>query len=139
MLHRPMNHDPQGYYQRLEIDWRAPPEAIHVAYRRKARVLHPDIPVTGNAAAFMAAKEAYDVLADPLRRAAYDRAARSLAQLRATMGAAEEIRPDPPASAPAVHTRGPRLSDLPLAVWAGIGVVGLVAAVEVTLHLTASP
>ena len=85
MLPHQMNHDPQGYYERLELDWEAPPEAVHAAYRRKARLLHPDIPGTGSADAFMAVKEAYDVLADPLRRAAYDRAARSLDRLRSVV------------------------------------------------------
>lgn len=139
MNERPMNHDPQGYYGRLEVDWQARPAAIHAAYRRKARVLHPDIPVTGDAAAFVALKEAYDVLADPLRRAAYDRATRSLQQLRTAMDAGEEIRPDPPGPPPVFKTRGPRLSDLPLAVWAGLGILVLIAGTEVALHMTEAP
>jgi hypothetical protein len=138
-----MNYDPQDYYQRLELDWNARPEAIHAAYRRKARLLHPDIPGTGNAAAFMAVKEAYDVLANPLRRAAYDRAARSLDRLRSAVVApeqGEEIRPDPPARPPlTVKTRGPRLSDLPFAVWVGLGIVVLLAGGEALLHLNAPP
>jgi hypothetical protein len=141
MLLRHMNYDPQGYYERLELDWHAPPEAIHAAYRRKARLLHPDIPGTGNAAAFMAVKEAYDVLANPLRRAAYDRAARSLDKLRSMVvpDAAEEIRPDPPPPPPATRTRGPRLSDLPLVVWAGLGIIVLLAGGEAVLRLNAPP
>ncbi len=83
-----MNHDPQGFYQRLDLNSTAPADAIHAAYRRKARLLHPDIPVTGSVAAFVALKEAYDVLSDPLRRAAYDRAARSLDRLRVDGGGA---------------------------------------------------
>jgi len=141
MLPHQMNHDPQGYYERLELDWDASPEAIHVAYRRKARILHPDIPGTGSAAAFMAVKEAYDVLADPLRRSAYDRAARSLDQLRSAMvgDAAEVIPPAPPPPPPVTRTRGPRLSDLPLAVWAGLGIIALLAGGEAVLHLNAQP
>jgi hypothetical protein len=136
-----MNYDPQGYYERLELDWHAPSEAIHAAYRRKARLLHPDIPGTGDAAAFMAVKEAYDVLANPLRRAAYDRAARSLDRLRSSVvpDAAEEIRPDPPPAPPAARARGPRLSDLPLAVWAGLGIIVLLAGGEAVLRLNAPP
>jgi hypothetical protein len=135
-----MNHDPQGYYERLELDWDAPPDAIHIAYRRKARVLHPDIPGTGDARSFMAVKEAYDVLADPLRRAAYDRAARSLDRLRSVVvpGAGAEIHPDPPPP-PVIKTQGPRLSDLPLAVWAGLGIVIFLVGGEVVLHLNAPP
>lgn len=141
MLSRQMNYDPQGYYERLELDWRAPSEAIHTAYRRKARLLHPDIPGTGDADAFMAVKEAYDVLGDPLRRAAYDRAARSLDRLRSAVVAdvAEEIRPDPAPPPPATKTRGPRLSDLPLPVWAGLAIIALLAGGEAVLRLNAPP
>jgi hypothetical protein len=137
-----MNHDPQGYYARLGLGWDARPDAIHAAYRRKARLLHPDIPGTGNAEAFMAVKEAYDVLADPLRRGAYDRAARSLDRLRSAVivpDAAEEILPDPPPPPPVIRTRGPRLSDLPLAVWAGLGIVALLAGGEAVMHLRTPP
>jgi hypothetical protein len=134
-----MNRDPQGYYALLDLAWDASPAAIHAAYRRKARVLHPDIPVTGDAAAFVVVKEAYEVLADPLRRAAYDRAARSLDRLRTVVDAAQEIHPDPPPAPSVPRTRGPRLSDLPLVVWAGLAIVSLVAGTEAVLHLTASP
>jgi hypothetical protein len=109
-----MTNDPSGLYARLGIDPAATPEAIAAAFRRKARVLHPDVPGTGNAEAFIQAKQAYDVLSDAGRRAAYDRAA---AVAPAGAAAAE------PAS------RGPRLSDLPIAVWAGLGGLFCVAAV----------
>jgi hypothetical protein len=137
-----MNHDPQGYYARLGLDHGARPEAIHAAYRRKARLLHPDIPVTGNAEAFIAVKEAYDVLADPLRRGAYDRAARSLDRLRSAVVVpddAEEILPDPPPPPPVIRTRGPRLSDLPLLVWAGLAIVAVLAGGEAVVHLRTPP
>ncbi len=137
-----MNHDPQGFYQRLDLDSTAPADAIHAAYRRKARLLHPDIPVTGSVAAFVALKEAYDVLSDPLRRAAYDRAARSLDRIRATVAvpeAGEEIHPPPPPPPPVPKTRGPRFADLPLAVWAGLAIVSALAVTEAVWHLTASP
>jgi hypothetical protein len=39
-------------------------------------MLHPDVPRTGNTEAFVAVKQAYDVLSDPLRRQEYDRSAR---------------------------------------------------------------
>jgi hypothetical protein len=140
MLHRQMNQDPQGYYERLEVDWDASPEAIHSAYRRKARLLHPDIPGTGSASAFVAIKEAYDVLADPLRRAAYDRAARNLHQLQSAIvpDAGEEIHFEPPPPH-VTRTRGPRLSDLPLAVWAGLGIIVLLAGGEAVRHMVAPP
>ena len=66
-----MTEDPAGFYAQLGVAPTAPVEAIIAAYRAKARVLHPDIPGTGDAAAFMRMKEAYDVLADAERRAAY--------------------------------------------------------------------
>jgi hypothetical protein len=136
-----MNHDPQGYYERLDLDWDASAEAIHAAYRRKARQLHPDIPVTGNADAFVALKQAYDVLSNPLRRAAYDRAARSLNQLRTRVVVpeeGEEIVPAPPPP-PFIRTRGPRLTDLPLAVWAGLAIVVLFTVGEAVMHFNAPP
>jgi len=134
-----MNHDPQGYYARLEVEWDASPDAIHAAYRRKARVLHPDIPVTGNAAAFVSLKEAYDVLADPLRRAAYERAARSLDQLRANVHATEQHHVAPPQQTASVGSLGPRLSDVPLGVWVILAFIVVFAGFEAVLHLTAPP
>jgi len=134
-----MSYDPQGYYARLEVEWDAPPEAIHAAYRRKARILHPDIPVTGDADAFVALKEAYDVLADPLRRAAYQRAARSLDHMRVTVPDSEQYHPPPPPPEPSARARGPRLSDLPLGVWAILAMVVMFAGFEAVLHLAAPP
>ena len=75
MIRPAMLGDPKGYYARLDLSPGATQEAIHAAYRRKARLLHPDIPVTGNADAFVAMKQAYEVLSNPLDRAAYDRLA----------------------------------------------------------------
>ena len=54
--------DPEGFYARLGVAPTAMPEAITAAYRRRARLVHPDVPETGDAAAFMALKQAYDVL-----------------------------------------------------------------------------
>ncbi len=134
-----MRTDPKGYYARLEVAPWAPREAITAAYRRKARVLHPDIPGTGNAAAFVAVKQAYDVLIDPVRRGAYDRSARAETASLPGFDDAEEIFPDPPAPMPSVRMRHPRLADLPLALWVALGGIVLLAAVEATLHLTSIP
>jgi len=68
-----MNGDPKGYYARLAVPPNATTQQIAAAFRRRARIVHPDVPGTGDAAAFVALKAAYDVLADPLRRAEYDR------------------------------------------------------------------
>ncbi len=67
-----MNADPKGYYAQLAVTPRASIEEIAAAFRRRARIVHPDVPGTGNAEAFVALKAAYDVLANPLRRAEYD-------------------------------------------------------------------
>src|ERR1700710_550386 len=68
--------DPQGYYARLDVEPTAPQAAIVTAFRTKARLLHPDVARTGNAAAFVAMKQAYDVLSNRERRDEYDRRAR---------------------------------------------------------------
>lgn len=137
-----MRDDPKGYYTLLDLDREAAPEEIHVAYRRKARVLHPDVPVTGNTDAFVAVKEAYEVLADPLRRAAYDRQARET--VRETTWRRpddmQDVRPDPPPMPPeAVSIRQPRLSDLPIGLWVALGGIALIASVELALHVLTLP
>jgi hypothetical protein len=114
-----MTHDPAGYYAVLGVDPAATPEAITAAYRRKARVLHPDVPGTGDAAAFIRLKQAYDALSNAHHRGTYDRSA----------GAA---MPAPLEAEPA--WRGPRLSNLPIALWAGLGGVLCVAAVMVVVQ-----
>ncbi len=76
--------DPSGYYRRLDLDPAAPQASIAAAYRAKARVLHPDVPGTGNAEAFVGLKQAYDTLSDPTRRREYDRSAREAALVTPT-------------------------------------------------------
>lgn len=70
-----MNADPKGYYAQLGVAPGAAAEEIAAAFRRRARIVHPDVSGSGDAAAFVALKAAYDVLADPSRRAEYDRSA----------------------------------------------------------------
>jgi hypothetical protein len=125
---RQMNSDPEGFYERLEVDPDAPPDAIARAFRRKARVLHPDIASSGDAGAFVRMKEAYDVLSDAERRAAYDRAARAML----TSGR-NAVQITPP------MTRGPRPSDLPVMVWAAFGGLFCVAAIMAALQLARRP
>jgi len=63
------------YYQLLEVERGADDAALKAAYRRLAMKFHPDRN-PGDAAAeqkFKAINEAYDVLKDPQKRAAYDR------------------------------------------------------------------
>jgi hypothetical protein len=127
--------DPEGYYDRLGLEPAAARAAIVAAYRAKARVLHPDVPVTGNAAAFVAVKQAYDVLSKPEQRDAYDRKAR-VAALDAIEPEVMVVRP---AARPAAATpmRHPRFSDLPVMVWAGLGVFLCVCVYEAASHLLA--
>jgi len=123
-----MKDDPAGFYARLGVTPAATAEAIAAAFRRKARVLHPDVVGTGDTSAFLQVKEAYDVLADPHRRAAYDRAARAAAM----------SQPVAPVMAQAV-TRGPRLGDLPVPLWAALGGLFCLAVVMAVYQLNRPP
>jgi hypothetical protein len=64
----------RNHYQTLRVDPHATPHRVRHAYRRMAQRFHPDKhPGRGDAAAHMARiNEAYAVLSDPARRAAYD-------------------------------------------------------------------
>ncbi len=136
--------DPEGYYARLGVEPQSEPETITAAFRRKARVVHPDVPGTGDAAAFVELKQAYDVLIHTQRRAAYDRSARQeMAQPQSRSPAQSEepgeigAKPFPTMATP--PTRHPRLRDLPIVVWVGMAAVLMVGIVEVGLHLRTSP
>ena len=64
----------KDYYSVLGLDRGADAEAIKKAYRKLARQHHPDLSRASDASARMQdINEAYDVLRDPERRAAYDR------------------------------------------------------------------
>ena len=61
-------------YKILQVDPEAEDEVIVAAYRRLARKYHPDVAAGPEAAARMAAiNVAWDVIGDPVRRAAYER------------------------------------------------------------------
>lgn len=122
-----MTEDPAGFYARLGVAPTAPMEAIIAAYRARARVLHPDIPGTGDAAAFMRMKEAYDVLADTERRAAYDRSAHVAGPVMYAM---------PEVDDPAWPT--PRFWDLTMVLWVVLGGGLILASVMVVLELARS-
>lgn len=132
-----MRDDPAGHYTTLGIDPDASDEAITAAFRAAARRVHPDVPGTGDAAAFMRVREAYDVLADPDRRAAYDRDSQHATDRETEIGA----EPDSNAGAngdddalmpeaaeveiPAVPW--PRPTGLSVGLWAGGAAVALAA------------
>ncbi len=123
--------DPEGFYARLGLDPGAPPPAVAAAYRAQARVLHPDVPATGNAAAFVAVKQAYDVLSNQARREAYDRQARqAVAQPEPAVVRQAEWPSAPP-------SRHPRFSDLPVPVWVGVGAILVLCLYQAVSHLLA--
>jgi curved DNA-binding protein CbpA len=64
----------QDYYEFLQISPNADAETVHRVYRFLAARLHPDNNETGHEENFRLLKAAYDVLADPRRRAEYDAA-----------------------------------------------------------------
>jgi hypothetical protein len=76
--------DLPDYYAVLGVPPAASREEIHIAYRRLARRHHPDVNKKDTATnLFMyQLNEAYGVLSDPERRAAYDRQRRAQASAR---------------------------------------------------------
>ncbi len=65
---------PQDYYETLGVSRDAPDGDIKSAFRRLARQYHPDVSKEPNAEEkFKEINEAYAVLSDPDKRAAYDR------------------------------------------------------------------
>lgn len=159
----PTRLDPEGHYARLGIDPAATHEAVVSAFRAHARRLHPDVPVTGNAQAFVAIKQAYDVLANRERREEYDRKARDLANRpvpepevaaaaqrpsyrpASPSGAAQSRRPAQSGRQGSANrwasTSDPRslISGLPMGLWAGLGAFLCLCIYEAGSHLMAPP
>jgi curved DNA-binding protein CbpA len=67
-----MSMDFQDYYEVLQISPNAQFETIQRVYRLLAQHYHPDNTESGNVDMFNLVLEAYRVLSDPERRAAYD-------------------------------------------------------------------
>lgn len=64
--------DSTTHYQVLELPASATPAEIKSAYRRLAKVRHPDRRDQGSHEAIVRLNQAYEVLSDPLSRRAYD-------------------------------------------------------------------
>ena len=64
----------RDYYEILGVSRDASPEDLKSAFRRLARQYHPDVSTSADAEErFKEVNEAYGVLSDPDKRAAYDR------------------------------------------------------------------
>jgi curved DNA-binding protein len=79
----------KDYYKIMDLSRNATQEEIKRAYRKLARKFHPDVSKEHDAEAkFKELGEAYEVLKDPQKRAAYDK-------LGSNWKAGEEFRPPP--------------------------------------------
>ncbi|MDP2990332.1 MAG: DnaJ domain-containing protein, partial [Kiritimatiellota bacterium] len=64
----------RNYYEILGVQRNATPEDLKAAFRRLARQYHPDVNKETDAEErFKGINEAYAILSDPEKRAAYDR------------------------------------------------------------------
>jgi curved DNA-binding protein CbpA len=95
-------------YRVLGVPREASREDIAQAWRRRARAEHPDTRPRDTAAPgrFRALAEAYHVLGDPARRAAYDRALGAHADPRAAEAADGPVSPGPTSPRPAPPSAG---------------------------------
>lgn len=84
-----MSTDAKRYYAVLGVEPQASAETIRVAFRQRAKELHPDAE-SGDATTFILLKRAYDTLCNPVDRAAYDR----------FCSPARPVNPPPPRPAP---------------------------------------
>lgn len=60
------------FYEVLQLSPNADPDTLHRVYRLMAQRVHPDNAETGDEEAFKMVVKAYQVLSDPVQRAAYD-------------------------------------------------------------------
>ncbi len=96
----------KDYYQVLGVSRGAEPDVLKRAYRKLARKYHPDVSKEKNAESkFKEVQEAYEVLRDPEKRAAYD-------QLGPDYRTGQQFRPPPDWSQRFGHGSSQRFSDL---------------------------
>ncbi len=69
---QPASDSVPDYYEILQVSQKADPDMIHRVFRLLAQRYHPDNTSTGDETAFRAVAEAYKILSDPEKRAAYD-------------------------------------------------------------------
>ncbi|MDD2202222.1 MAG: J domain-containing protein [Firmicutes bacterium] len=83
------------YYAILGVPQHAKEEQIKAAFRKKAKIWHPDVCSKPEAhERFMAISKAYETLIDPARRARYDKAVLP-ARASAMKAARVSVRPSP--------------------------------------------
>jgi len=70
-----MDKEP-SHYQLLQVDPKAEVTIIRSAFRNLISKYHPDVPRTGDKQMFDKLTEAWKVLSDKTRRAAYDKTLR---------------------------------------------------------------
>src|ERR1700676_684438 len=96
----------KDYYETLGVIRSAGAEEVKRAYRKLARKYHPDVSKERNAESkFKDVQEAYEVLRDPEKRAAYD-------QLGRNYRPGQQFRPPPDWSQRFGHSGSQRFSDL---------------------------
>jgi len=96
----------KDYYHTLGLTRSADAEQVKRAYRKLARKYHPDVSKEKNAEAkFKEVQEAYEVLKDPEKRAAYD-------QLGPSYRSGQQFRPPPDWEQRFGHSGSQRFSDL---------------------------
>src|SRR5580693_10253349 len=79
----------RDYYKILGVERAATADQVKTAYRRLARKYHPDVSKEKNAEErFKEVQEAYEVLKDPEKRAAFD-------QLGSEWKSGQQFRPPP--------------------------------------------
>ena len=95
--------DQPDLYKVLQVDSEADPDVIQAAYRRLAQKFHPDLATgVGAGERMVLINNAWEILGDPARRAAYDqqlatarRAAREAAAVPAPAGGSRSPQPGP--------------------------------------------
>src|SRR5579863_3286038 len=96
----------KDYYEVLGVTRGAAADEVKRAYRKLARKFHPDVSKEKNAESkFKEVQEAYEVLRDPEKRAAYD-------QLGRDYRAGQQFRPPPDWAQRFGQGGGQRFSDL---------------------------